>query len=43
MNYKNKENNNNNSSNIKFEENFYSMSNGNTCIAEPRLDVLRFA
>ena len=27
----------------KFKENFYSMSEGNTCIVEPNLEVLSFA
>ena len=41
INYKN--NNNNKSNNAKFKNNFCSMSEGNTCIAEPKLDVLPFA
>ena len=31
---------NNNTNNAKFKNNFYSMSDSNTCIAEPKLDVL---
>ena len=38
INYKNIINNNTN--NAKFKNNFYSMSDSNTCIAEPKLDVL---
>ena len=40
INYKN--NNNNKTNNAKFKNNFCSMSEGNTCIAEPKLDVLPF-
>ena len=29
--------------NVKLKNNFYSMSEGNTCIAEPKLEVLLFA
>ena len=29
--------------NTKFTENSYSISEGNTCIAEPKLEVLPFA
>ena len=29
--------------NAKFKNNNYSMSEGNTCIAEPKLEVLPFA
>ena len=42
INYKNN-NNNNKNNNAKFKNNFCSMSEGNTCIAEPKLDVLPFA
>ena len=42
MNYKNN-NNNNQSNKKKFKENFYSMSEVNTCITEPNLEVLPFA
>ena len=41
INYKN--NNNNKTNNAKFKNNFCSMSEGNTCITEPKLDVLPFA
>ena len=37
MNYKNNNNKNNKS---KFKKNFYSMSKGNTCVAETKLEVL---
>ena len=39
LNYKNNNNNNDNNNNnkTKVKENFYSMSEGNTCIAEPNL------
>ena len=43
MNYKNSNNNNNQSNKKKFKENFYSMSEVNTCITEPNLEVLPFA
>ena len=42
MNYKNN-NNNKQSNKKKFKENFYSMSEVNTCITEPNLEVLPFA
>ena len=36
-------NKNNNSNEAKFKESFYYMSEGNTCIVEPNLEVLPFA
>ena len=42
MNYKNNSNN-NQSNKKKFKENFYSMSEANTYITEPNLEVLPFA
>ena len=41
INYKN--NNNNKTNNAMFKNNFCSLSEGNTCIPEPKLDVLPFA
>ena len=43
MNFKNNNNNNNKSNKPKFQGNFYSMSEGNTCIAEPKLQILPFS
>ena len=44
QNIKHKNNNNNNkANNSKFKNNFYSMSEGNSCISEPKLEVLPFA
>ena len=38
-----KNTNNNKSNKTKFKENVYSMSEGNTCTAEPNVEVLPFA
>ena len=38
--HKLKKTNNNKSNKTKLKENLYSMSDGNTCIAEPNLEVL---
>ena len=43
MKNKKKNSNNNMTNNAKFKNNIYSMSEGNTCIAEPKLEVLPFA
>ena len=42
-NNKNYKKNDNKTHNATFKENFFSMSEGNTCIAEPKLEVLPFA
>ena len=42
INYENN-NTNNKGNETKFKQNFYSMSEGNTCIVEPNLKVLPFA
>ena len=43
QNINHKNNNNNKANNSKFKNNFYSMSEGNSSISEPKLEVLPFA